>query len=126
MKEGLEPGVSNEQTITTTPDMGIKHLGPGAPSMFSTPSMIQLIEGTCLSLMSKYFDEGEQSVGFHVDVYHLAPTVVGKKVTSTATLNKVDGRKYTFDVVCTNEDGVKIGEGTHERAVIDIARFSGS
>ena len=126
MKDGLEPGVSTEQTITTTPDMGIKHLGPGAPSMFSTPSMIQLIEGTCLGLMSKYFDEGEQSVGFHVDVYHLAPTVVGQKVTSTATVNKVNGRKFTFDVVCTNEDGVKIGEGVHERAVIDIARFAGS
>jgi fluoroacetyl-CoA thioesterase len=126
MKEGLEPGVSNEYTITTTPDMGITHLGPDAPSMFSTPAMIQLIEGTCLSLMSRYFEQGEQSVGFHVDVFHLAPTVVGKKVTATATLKNVDGRKYTFDVSCVNEDGVKIGEGVHERAVIDIARFSGS
>jgi len=125
MKEGLEPGVSYQHTTTTTPEMGIVHLGPDAPSMYSTPSMIQLIEGTCLSLMSQYFEPGEQSVGFHVDVYHLAPTVVGKKVTATATLKKVEGRKYTFDVECTNEDGVKIGEGIHERAVIDIARFSG-
>ncbi len=125
MKDGLEPGVSNELTITTTPEMGITHLGPDAPSMFSTPAMIQLIEGTCLSLMSKYFEDGEQSVGFHVDVYHLAPTQVGKKVTANATLKKVDGRKYTFDVECTSEDGVKIGEGIHERAVIDISRFAG-
>ncbi len=124
MRDGLEPGVSNELTITTTPEMGITHLGPDAPSMFSTPAMIQLIEGTCLSLMSKYFEEGEQSVGFHVDVYHLAPMPVGKKVTTTATLKKVDGRKYTFEVECTSEDGVKIGEGIHERAVIDISRFA--
>ncbi len=81
MKDGLEPGVSNELTITTTPDMGITHLGPDAPSMFSTPAMIQLIEGTCLGLMSKYFEPGEQSVGYHVDVHHLKPTQVGKKVT---------------------------------------------
>ena len=126
MKDGLEPGVSNELTITTTPEMGITHLGPDAPSMFSTPAMIQLIEGTCLSLMSKYFEEGEQSVGFHVDVFHLAPTPVGKKVTSNATLKSIDGRKYKFEVECTSEDGVKIGEGIHERAVIDISRFAGS
>jgi predicted thioesterase len=49
---------------------------------------------------------------------------VGKKVTANATLKKVDGRKYTFDVECTSEDGVKIGEGIHERAVIDISRFA--
>ena len=125
MKDGLEPGVSSEMTITTTPDMGITHLGPDAPSMFSTPAMIQLIEGTCLRLMSEYIEAGEQSVGYHVDVYHLAPTPVGKKVTASATLKKVDGRKYTFDVACTSEDGVKIGEGIHERAVIDINRFAG-
>jgi predicted thioesterase len=126
MKDGLAPGVSNELTITTTPDMGITHLGPDTPSMFSTPAMIQLIEGTCLSLMSKYFEDGEQSVGFHVDVFHLAPTPVGKKVTANAKLKEIDGRKYTFDVECTNEDGVKIGEGIHERAVIDISRFAGN
>ena len=126
MRDGLEPGISTKLTITTTPEMGITHLGPDAPSMFSTPAMIQLIEGTCLGLMSKYFEAGEQSVGFHVDVFHLAPTQVGKKVTASATLKKVDGRKYTFDVECTSEDGVKIGEGIHERAVIDISRFAGS
>ena len=126
MKDGLEPGVSNELTITTTPEMGITHLWPDAPSMYSTPAMIQLIEGTCPNLMSKYFEDGEQSVGFHVDVFHLAPMQVGKKVTANATLKKVDGRKYTFDVECTSEDGVKIGAGIHERAVIDISRFAGS
>ena len=87
--------------------------------------MIPLRAGTCLSPISKYFEDGEHSVGFHVDVYHLAPNQVGKKVTAIATLKKVDGRKYTFDVECTNEDGVKIGEGIHERAVIDISRFAG-
>jgi fluoroacetyl-CoA thioesterase len=125
VKSDLKPGVSDEQTITTTPDMGIVHLGPGAPSMYSTPSMVGLIEGTCVRLMSRYVDPGEQSVGFHVDVRHLAPTTIGKQVTARVTLSKVDGRKYTFDVEVTNEDGVKIGDGIHERAVIDIARFAG-
>jgi predicted thioesterase len=122
----IDLGTSDEQTITTTPDMGIVHLGPNAPSMFSTPAMVQLIEGTCLRLLSRYFEPGEQSVGYRVNVRHLAPTVIGKKVTAKISLREINGRRYTFDVECENEDGVKIGDGEHERAVIDISRFAGS
>ena len=125
MKPDLKPGVSDEQTITTTPEMGITHLGPDAPSMYSTPSMIQLIEGACVRLLSRYVERGEQSVGFHVDVRHLAPTPVGKQVTAKVTLREINGRRFLFDVECWNEDGVKIGEGIHERALIDISRFAG-
>ena len=125
MKPDLKPGVSEEQTITTTPDMGISHLGPSVPPMYSTPSMIALIEAACVTLMTRYVDEGEQSVGFHIDVRHLAPTTIGQRVTAKVTVRAVDGRRYTFDVECTNEEGIKIGEGIHERAVIDIARFAG-
>ena len=125
MKPEFVPGISEEMTITTTPDMGITHLGPDVPSMYSTPSMIQLIEGTCVRLMSRYVEPGEQSVGYHVDVRHLAPTPIGKQVTAKVTLREINGRRYVFDVECSNQDGVKIGEGLHERAVIDISRFAG-
>ena len=124
MKDSFTPGASDEATIATTPEMGITHLGPGVPSMYSTPSMVQLIEGTCVRLMSRYVDPGEQSVGYRVDIRHLAPTTIGKKVTAKVTLREVNGRRYIFDVEVTNEDGVKIGEGVHERAVVDISRFS--
>jgi predicted thioesterase len=124
VKPELQPGASEEQTITTTPEMGIVHLGPDAPSMFSTPSMISLMEATCVRLISRYVERGEQSVGFHVDVRHLAPTPVGKQVRTKVTLREIDGRRLKFDVECWNEDGVKIGEGLHERALIDIARFA--
>ena len=126
MKAGFDPGTSDEMTITTTPDMGITHLGPSIPSMYSTPSMVGLIEGTCIQLLSRYVDEGEQSVGYHVDVKHLAPTTIGKKVTAKVTLREVNGRRYLFDVEVTSEDGVKIGEGLHERALINISRFAAS
>jgi predicted thioesterase len=124
VKEGFVTGTSEEQTITTTPEMGITHLGPSVPSMYSTPSMVSLIEMTCVRLITRYVDEGEQSVGFRVDIKHLAPTVIGKKVTATVTLREINGRRFTFDAVVTNEDGVTIGEGTHERALIDIKRFA--
>ena len=123
MKAEFTPGISDEMTITTTPEMGITHLGPNVPSMYSTPSMIQLIEGTCVRLITRYVDEGEQSVGYRVDVKHMAPTIIGKQVTARVVLNELNGRRYTFGVEVFNEDGVKIGEGTHERALIDIARF---
>ncbi|MEX2227689.1 MAG: hotdog domain-containing protein [Dehalococcoidia bacterium] len=124
MKPAFVPGISDEMTITTTPEMGITHLGPDVPSMYSTPSMVQLIEGTCVRLISRYVEPGEQSVGFRVDVKHLAPTVVGKQVTSKVQLREVNGRRCIFDFEVHNEDGVKIGEGVHERAVIDVGRFA--
>jgi predicted thioesterase len=111
-------------TITTTPEMGITHLGPNVPSMYSTPSMIQLIEGTCVRLITRYVDPGEQSVGYRVDVKHLAPTAIGKQVTARVSLREINGRRYIFDVEVFSEDGVKIGEGVHERALIDINRFA--
>jgi len=126
LKTEFAPGASDEMTITTTPDMGITHLGAGAPSMYSTPSMVQLIEGTCVRLMTRYVEPGEQSVGYRIDVKHLAPTAVGKRVTARVTLREVKGRRYVFDVEVSNEDGVRIGEGMHERAVIDISRFASS
>lgn len=126
MKPEFVPGLTDEMTITTTPEMGITHLGPDVPSMYSTPSMIQLIEGTCVGLIGRYVDPGEQSVGYRVDVKHLAPTVVGKKVTARVTLREINGRRLLFDTEVVNEDGVKIGEGVHERALIDVKRFAGA
>ena len=124
MKPGFEPGITDEWTITTTPDMGITHLGPDVPSMYSTPSMVSLIEGTCVRLITRYVEPGEQSVGFRVDVKHLAPTQIGKQVTAKVTLREINGRRMKFEFQVDNEDGVRIGEGLHERALIDITRFA--
>jgi predicted thioesterase len=124
LKPGFEPGVEGEWTVTTTPEMGITHLGPDVPSMYSTPSMVSLIEGTCVQLITKYVEAGEQSVGFRVDVKHLAPTQIGKKVTAKVKLREVNGRRLLFECDVHNEDGIKIGEGVHERAIIDIKRFA--
>ena len=126
MKDSLKAGMTFEQTITTTPEMGIVHLGPDAPRMYSTPAMIQLMEGTCVRFLTPYMDEGEQSVGFHVDVRHLAPTQIGQRVTGRVCLEEIKGRRLKFTVEAYNEEGTKIGEGLHERAVIDISRFSES
>ena len=124
MKDTLKPGMSAEQTVTTTPEMGITHLGPTAPRMFSTPAMIGLMEGTCVQFLTPYMDAGEQTVGFHIDVKHLAPTKIGQKVSAKVTLNEIKGRRLLLQVEAFNEDGTKIGDGIHERAVVSVDRFA--
>jgi len=116
----LPIGASDEMTITTTKEMGVAHL---PVPMYSTPAMVAHFEGLCLRLLQKHLDAGETSVGFRVDVKHLAPTPIGMDVTVKGKVKEVDGRKVVFEVEAYNQTGAKIGEGTHERRVIDMARF---
>src|SRR5438552_9588840 len=120
MKTGLVPGLTLEQTYLTTIDMRAKQL---TPDIFSTPAMIGLMEFTCVRLVEPYLDENEQTVGIHVDVRHMAPTNIGQSVTVTAELLEVKDNKLRFSVSAVNDQGVKIGEGTHRRALINTKRF---
>lgn len=119
----VQPGITAEMTITTTPEMGITHLGKDAPSFFSTPSMIGLMEQTAIKAITPYLDPGEQTVGVQVNVSHIAATPIGMQVTARVRLLEVKGRRLVFAVEAYNEKE-KIGEGTHERAVINIDRFT--
>ena len=121
MKNGLLPGLVNKQTSVTTQEMRASQL---ASDVFSTPAMIGLMEGTCLSLVAPYLDENEQTVGVHVDVRHMAPTKIGQSVTVTAELLEVKDKKMRFAVSAVNDNDVKIGEGTHRRAVIHTKQFT--
>ena len=87
--------------------------------VFSTPAMIGLMERTCVDLTEPYLDDDEQTVGIHVDVRHRAPTKIGQTVTVTAELLEVKENKLRYAVSATNDQGVKIGDGTHRRAVIN-------
>ena len=123
MKNGLAQGLTLQQTYATTLDMRAKQL---AADVFSTPAMIGLMEGTCVQLVEPYLEENEQTVGIHVDVRHMAPTKIGQSVTVTAEVLESKDNKIRFAVAATNDQGVKIGEGTHRRAVINTKRFAGA
>ena len=123
MKNGLVPGLTLQQTYTTTLEMRAKQL---AADIFSTPAMVGLMEGTCVRLVDPYLDENEQTVGIHVDIRHMAPTKIGQSVTVTAEVLESKDNKIRFIVSATNDQGVKIGEGTHRRAVINTKRFGDS
>jgi len=120
MKDGLVPGLAHVQTYITTQEMRAKQL---SADVFSTPAMIGLMEGTCVRLMAPFLDENEQTVGIHVDVRHMAPTKIGQSVTVTATLLEVKNQKMKLAVSAVNDQGVKIGEGTHRRALINTTQF---
>jgi fluoroacetyl-CoA thioesterase len=94
------------------------------PEVFATGYLVGLLEWACIEAMRPHLDwPREQSLGTHVNFSHLAATPPGLTVTVDVRLDKVDGRKLTFSI--TAHDGVdKITEGTHERVVIDSARFA--
>jgi predicted thioesterase len=121
MKSELKLGITHSQTYVTTTQMRATQL---TSDVFSTPAMIGLMEGTCVRLTAPYLDEGEYTVGMHVDVHHLAPTQIGQSVTITATIIEITGNKIRYSVSASNDQDVKIGEGTHRRAVIKTKKVA--
>ena len=124
MTNEISPGITRTRTYATTPEMRARQLKN--TDVFSTPAMIGLMEGTCVELTAPYLDADEQTVGIHVDVRHLAPTRIGQSVTVTAELLEISGNKLRYAVTATNDQGVKIGDGFHRRAVIHTKTFSNS
>jgi fluoroacetyl-CoA thioesterase len=93
------------------------------PAVLATPVMILVMENAALNALKPYLAPGHTAVGTHVDVAHLAATPVGRTVRGEAQVTHVDGRRIEFAVRAF--DGTEeIGAGTHERSVIDIARFN--
>ena len=84
--------------------------------------MINVIEAAALDCAEALLPDGHQSLGIRLDVSHIAATPVGMKVTATAQVAKVEGRTVYFKVTCHDEKEL-IGEGTHERVVVNVARF---
>jgi len=121
MKTSLASGLTRTAIYVTTMEM---RAGQLENDVFSTPAMIGLMERTCVDLTEPHLDENEQTVGIHVDVYHLAPTRIGQRVTITAELTEVKDNKIRYSVSAINDQGIKIGAGNHRRAVIDTKRFA--
>lgn len=94
----------------------------GEYSIFSTPNLVMLLEEAAIEALRPYLAPGQSSVGARVDVHHLAPTPKGMRVRAVATVREVDRRRVTFDILIDDE-AERIGEATHERFIIDLARF---
>jgi fluoroacetyl-CoA thioesterase len=116
-------GARNERRVTVTPDIAIAFLGDENARVLSTPQMINGMERTCRELALPMLPPGFDTVGTHVDVYHLAAASVGDTVLFTAELTGAGERRLEFHVEAWCGE-LKIGEGAHERAIIDRAKFA--
>ncbi|HEY5378028.1 MAG TPA: thioesterase family protein [Pseudolabrys sp.] len=92
------------------------------PQVFATPMMVTAMENAALNAVREYLDPGESAVGTGVNIRHLAATPVGHQVTAMAEVTKVEGRHIEFKVSARDEIE-EIGDGTHERMVVDMARL---
>ncbi|MFN8632519.1 MAG: thioesterase family protein [Chloroflexota bacterium] len=122
MASELRPGLVGEaETVVRQADLA-SAIGSGRLDVFGTPAMLGLIELAAVNAVDHLLPEGSTTVGIRLDVRHLAPSPLGIAVRARAELVAVDGRRLSFTVEAF--DAVeKIGEGTHERAVVDAARL---
>jgi fluoroacetyl-CoA thioesterase len=119
MQESLAPGIEETREYEVLADMSPAHL---PVAVLSTPSMIGLIEGTCLGLTQRHLDEDETSVGTHVCVSHEAAVNVGERITVWCQLKALERRRLEFDVRVEGPRG-QVSSGTHQRAVIKPSRL---
>jgi predicted thioesterase len=123
MAHNIPIGTRGEQKRLVTTENAISFLGMEGARVLSTPQMIGLMEWTCREAVQPLLDAGYDTVGTHVNVAHLAGAPIGMTVTFTAEVLAVTDRRVQFRVEARDEKE-KIGEGTHERAVINIAKFA--
>lgn len=115
-KGSFEAVVRREDLASTFKDASL-------PPVLSTPVMIKFMENAALRAVVPYLDAGETAVGTEVSVRHLAVTPLGRKVVAEAEVTAVDGTRITFSVRATDFEH-EIGDGVHERRVVDRARLA--
>ena len=129
MKQSLKPGLKHSFAFKVPADKTVPHLYPEArdfqvmPQVFATGFMVGLLEWGCIQLLAPHLDEGEGSLGTHIDVNHLAATPPGMTVTVDAELTDLEGRRAWFAVRA--HDGVDlITEGRHQRGIVLWDKFN--
>jgi predicted thioesterase len=118
----LRTGLEGRAELVVTEARTAPEIGSGRIHVLATPVMINLIEAAALDAVEALLPQGHQSLGTRLDVTHVAATPVGMRAMATARVVSVDGRKVTFRVEARDEVDL-IGEGTHERVVVNVARF---
>ena len=118
----IEKGIKGHLEQTVTDELCADRIGSGLVKVFATPMMIALIERTCNESVTPLLDPGQGTVGTRIDISHCAATPVGMRVWCDSELTEVDRRRLVFSVRAYDQCGL-IGEGTHERFIIDSDRF---
>ena len=118
----LETGLTYTSRLTVGNENTAIALGSGDMPVLATPAMMALMENAAMLAVASELEDGDTTVGGHIESSHLRPTPVGAEVSATATLEKVDGRKLYFKIIAHQGD-VVIGEGTHLRFIVSREKF---
>jgi len=125
----LAVGLRHCERLTVAPNHTVPQVDPtwpgfkDMPPVLATAMMIAFVEQTCITALRPFLSTQQRTVGTRVDITHVAPTPIGFEVTADIELVGINGKALSFKVCCRDEGGL-IGAGTHERAIIDIGRFT--
>lgn len=122
MFDTLAIGSIGETQLVVAQEHTAAHLGSGLLPVLATPQMIALMEGAAVEAVATALPEGYQTVGIALDVRHLAATPIGGHVTARAELIEIDRARLVFRVEAFDAAG-KIGEGEHQRFIVEVERF---
>ena len=118
----LEIGLKYESVVEVTSANSAKTMGSGDMDVFATPSMVALMENAAMMAVASALPEGSATVGTQINTSHIKASPIGATITASAELTEAEGRKLTFAVKAWDEKGT-IGEGEHERFIVDRERF---
>lgn len=118
----ITPGLKGAAELLVAEEHTAPRIGSGKVHVLATPVMINLIEAAALAAVEHLLPAGYQSLGTHLDVHHVAATPVGMRVTASAEVVRTENRTIYFRVQARDEKDL-IGHGTHERVVVNVAKF---
>jgi fluoroacetyl-CoA thioesterase len=127
--DDLKPGLRHTETIRVTEALAVPAQAQlfdpltEMPPVFATAQMIALVEWACVHVLAPYLAPNQRSVGTRVEMTHTAATPIGMFVSAEVELLDIDGRRLRFRAICRDEMET-IGEGFHERTIVDHARFT--
>jgi predicted thioesterase len=122
LEDKIRAGLRGRAALTVGEEHTAPRVGSGKVQVLATPVMINLIEAAALAAVEYLLPEGHQSLGTRLDVRHIAATPIGMRVEATAEVTRVEGRNIFFRVEARDEKDL-IGDGTHERVVVNVAKF---
>lgn len=108
-------------TTVTSKNTAIS-LGSGDMDVFATPALVALMENAAMLAVKDELPQGSTTVGAWIEASHIKPSALGEKISATAVLKEIEGRKLTFHISAQDSKGV-IGEGKHIRYIVDRERF---
>ena len=122
MTEKIVIGLRHTSELMVTDAVTARVMGSGDMPVLATPAMMALMENAAMMAIAEALPEGCTSVGGHIESSHLRPSKIGDKITATAEVTKVEGKKVEFRVAAYSGETL-LGEGTHLRFVVEKERF---